>query len=223
MNNILVENDVISFDSGVINLEIKSKELVINIKNDVVINELNINNNTNKLIINIEDNSKLVYNKFNKKAGCNLEIIVNITDNSTFEGNIAFIASNKNNIKITTNMNGNEIVNNLFVKCLTKNEGSIDIQVDGNVLSNTINNKMKESIKLLNQNNSKSRILPNMLVSTNEVEADHFVTISGIDLNELFYLNSKGISNEEATKLLEKGFILEIFNEDIQKIINNKE
>ena len=43
--------------------------------------------------------------------------------------------------------------------------------------------------------------------------------MSGINSDELFYLKAKGLDNETATKLLEKGFVLEIFNDEIKKKI----
>ena len=78
---------------------------------------------------------------------------------------------------------------------------------------------MRESIKVLNENNSTNRILPNMLVSSSEVMADHFVTISNCFEDELFYLESKGINKMQAYQLIEQGFILEIFDERLQNII----
>ena len=222
MNNILVENDLISFDEKTVYLDIKVKEVVINIKNNVVINELKTNNYTNKITINILDDSSLIYNKYNNDSSCNLNIEINIGNNSNFLGHFAFVAKKKNTINVKTIMNGSDISNNLYVKCVTKNEGSIDVRIDGVVIPNTMNNRMQESIKLLNLNNSNNRILPNMLVSTNEVKADHFATISGINKDELFYLRSKGISEKDAVNLLEKGFITGLFNKEIQEIINNE-
>ena len=78
---------------------------------------------------------------------------------------------------------------------------------------------MQEDVRILNLNNFENKIKPNMLVSSNEVQADHFTTMSGINSDELFYLKTKGLDNETATKLLEKGFVLEIFNDEIKKKI----
>ena len=63
-----------------------------------------------------------------------------------------------------------------------------------------------------------------MQILSNIVEANHNVTISNVNKDDLFYLNNKRISDLEATKLLKDGFILGIFpleiKEEIQKIID---
>ena len=50
-------------------------------------------------------------------------------------------------------------------------------------------------------------IVPNLLVRSDGVNAIHNTTISTVPKDYLFYLNSKGINNEEATKLIVDGFL----------------
>ena len=64
-------------------------------------------------------------------------------------------------------------------------------------------------------------LIPNLVVNTNEVEANHGVSIGGIDEDEMFYLMSKGISKATAKKLIEEGFILSIMPDDIKERIKN--
>ena len=172
-----------------------------------------------EIVFNIKENSSLELNVFKNNAQINYNLIVNMENNSEFIGNIAYVITENSKIFIQTNMNGSNIKNILKTKCITQDKGSVDIQVDGNVLENTINNIMQEDVRILNLNNFENKIKPNMLVSSNEVQADHFTTMSGINSDELFYLKAKGLDNETATKLLEKGFVLEIFNDEIKKKI----
>ena len=64
-------------------------------------------------------------------------------------------------------------------------------------------------------NDEESIIIPNLQVSSNEIEVNHAATISGIDQDYLFYLNSKGISNEAAEKIIKNGYL--ISNLDVTK------
>jgi len=57
-----------------------------------------------------------------------------------------------------------------------------------------------------------------MLVSSENVEANHNVTISSVREDELFYLTTKGLSEDSAKDLLEKGFLINIFNDENIKI-----
>ena len=219
MNNILVENEVMEFNNENFNIDLNVSKVIIDIKNKVVINDLNTSWKDLEIIFNIKENSSLELNVFKNNALINYNLIVYMENNSEFIGNIAYVITENSKIFIQTNMNGSNINNILKTKCITQDKGSVDIQVDGNVLENTINNIMQEDVRILNLNNFENKIKPNMLVSSNEVQADHFTTMSGINSDELFYLKAKGLDNETATKLLEKGFVLEIFNDEIKKKI----
>ena len=216
MNNILVENEVMEFNNENINIDLNVSKVIIDIKNKVVINDLNTSWKDLEIVFNIKENSSLELNVFKNNAQINYNLIVNMENNSEF---IAYVITENSKIFIQTNMNGSNIKNILKTKCITQDKGSVDIQVDGNVLENTINNIMQEDVRILNLNNFENKIKPNMLVSSNEVQADHFTTMSGINSDELFYLKTKGLDNETATKLLEKGFVLEIFNDEIKEKI----
>ena len=220
MNKIIIENDYISFDDEEVDVQFNTQSLTIDITNNVVINELNDCNIIQKLLINIHDNSTLTLNIFNQKASLNLDIEINIYDNGKFYGNIGLIAITENHFNVTTNMFKDNIENILNIKGISKKEGYFNIKVDGNVQKNTYNNMMKESIKILNLNAKENKILPNMLVATNEVKADHFVTISNISEPELFYLMSKGINRNLASKILEKAFIFSLYDEKVKKRID---
>ena len=80
---------------------------------------------------------------------------------------------------------------------------------------------MLENIRILSLNNEENIIYPNLLVSSDEAEVNHKASISGLDEDYLFYLMSKGISKEEASKLITRGFLmnkLEISNEEKDKL-----
>ncbi len=220
MNKIIIENDNISFEDEEVIAKFKAKNLTIDIKNKVIINEFSDDNIIQKLTINIHEKSCLILNFFNKNANLNLDMQINIYDKGSFYGNIGLIASKENNINVTTNMYQDNIKNILNIKGISKNDGYFNIKVDGNVKEKTYNNIMRESIKLLNLNNKENKILPNMLVATSEVKAEHFVTISNISDAELFYLQSRGISSKLASKLLEKAFIFSLYDNNFKKMID---
>ena len=74
----------------------------------------------------------------------------------------------------------------------------------------------KTSVKcdgLILDNKSKAMTIPSMLVSENQVEATHEATIGKIGEEQLFYLMSRGLSEEEATKMIVLGFIEPLIKE----------
>ena len=48
---------------------------------------------------------------------------------------------------------------------------------------------------------------PQLDINTKEIECTHGCTISNIDKDDLYYLNSKGIDNFEATEILKEAFL----------------
>jgi Fe-S cluster assembly protein SufB len=91
------------------------------------------------------------------------------------------------------------------------------ISVDGGVSSYRglvqINRKckgVKSSVVcdgLMLDNDSKALTFPSMDVGESDVEVSHEATVGKIGEEQLFYLMSRGLSEEEATKLIVLGFI----------------
>ncbi len=74
----------------------------------------------------------------------------------------------------------------------------------------------KTSVKcdgLMLDNESKAITIPSMQVSEDQVEASHEATIGKIGEEQLFYLMSRGLSREEATKMIVLGFIEPLIKE----------
>ena len=216
MNKILIENDNISFDNEEVMAEINEQILNINIKNEVIINIYKGLEKLKELTINIKEKSSLKLNVYNNNT-CNLKINIILEDKANILANMALISKEKSHLDIKTTMKGNDINNIIKINGISKNEGSYVIKVDGEVLKNTINNIMSESINILTLNKLENKILPNMLVSSKEVEAMHFVTMGPINEEELFYLTSKGIARKDAAKIIEKGFINQLFDQEFIK------
>ncbi len=60
---------------------------------------------------------------------------------------------------------------------------------------------------LLLDHASRSDTYPTIDVNSREINIGHEATVSKIDEDQLFYLNSRGLSNEEATTMVVSGFI----------------
>ena len=84
---------------------------------------------------------------------------------------------------------------------------------------NTFGNVITENLKGLKEGGN-ILIEPILEIDTNEVEASHFVTIGTYDEESLLYLNSLGIKENDAKKLLKKSFMLSIFDDNFKKEVN---
>ena len=222
MNKLLVDKENnIEIKDNVVELDIQVKELTLNIKGNVLIQEICKKDNEElKLTINIEPKSSLIYNRFILHNKANNSITINQDNNSNMTFNYSMIATDKVELTVNSNLSGNDNETNIKIASVTENIGKVIITSTADVLPKIENNNLLESIKILLLNNEESICIPNLLVSSNEVEVNHAATISGIPQDYLFYLNSKGLSNEAATKLIKNGYLLN--NLDINKNIKEQ-
>lgn len=53
-------------------------------------------------------------------------------------------------------------------------------------------------------------ILPQLLIDENDVEASHATTLGQLDENQMYYLQSRGLTRDEATQLITIGYLLPV-------------
>ena len=205
MNKILVKEDNIVLDNEIVELEFKTLKCNLTIKGSVWINDLN-NNNLEELNITLLDGSKLLYNKYTKDIK-NLKINIQENNDTTLEFNYSLYQSIKASIILDSKVLGNNNKCSMNVYGVSDKDGAIVVNATGSVLENIKDNDLLENIRILLLNDSENVIVPNLLVGSNEVSVNHNATISSLDTNYLYYLNSKGLSYEDAKKLIVKGFL----------------
>ena len=186
-----------------------NNESIIDIKCDVdSIMNIGKEYSIEKLNIEIKDNVKLIINHYNEiEDKINLKVNVTQNNNSEFVYNHSFMNKKNYNLNIFIDMLGNNSKNTININGISDN-GISNITIDGKVFDNTIDNELSESVRMLNINEGKSNILPNMYINTKNVIANHAASVTNISENYLFYLNSKGIENDNAKDLIINGFLL---------------
>ena len=205
MNNILL-GDILNLKDSEFNLNIK-KNVVLNISGKVIIKEINKSSSNITYTINLDKDSTLDYYKFDNRSN-DIKITVNSLDNSVLNLNYSIITKKTKKIDIINNVNGNNMKSNIIIRGVTANKGSLYIKSNGNVKDDTHGNFFKEDIRILTLNNYESEINPNLEVNSNDIEAVHNATCSGINKEYLLYLESKGISSSKAKDIINRGFIL---------------
>lgn len=66
---------------------------------------------------------------------------------------------------------------------------------------------------LLLSKQAKAEAIPSLEIDENEVKAGHASTVGPVDSEQVFYLTSKGIAQEEAKKLIVQGYFHSIFEQ----------
>lgn len=190
MNKIIIDGE------SVVELAV-DKDSVCNIKN---------RNDLNKLSITILDNVTLIINEYSEIDKRDYEINIIQNNNSKFIYNHSFLVNKLYNLNINLELLGDNSKNEINIHGIN-DVGKSNIVVDGKVDNDTCNNELNESIKILNINNGMSQVLPNMYINTNNVVANHSASVTDIDEDYLFYMNSKGINNVGAKNLIVNGFL----------------
>lgn len=210
MNKIIVDKEnVIEIKDNVVTLDIQVDELVIHVKGKVLIHEVNIKSNEElKLTIYVHPNSSLIYNRFMIHKLANNLITLKQDNNSEAVFNYSMIAHDTCKLVFNSELLGDNNETEINLYAVTENEGNCNITSTADTKPKIVNNNLIESIKILVLNNEESVCVPNLLVASNEIEVNHACTISSIDPSYLFYLNSKGLDNEKAIKLIKNGCLL---------------
>ena len=102
----------------------------------------------------------------------------------------------------------------------------LNFNVSGVVLKDIKDAICNQENRIINISNGKSTICPNLLIDSYDVVSSHAAYIGKFNKQEIFYLQRLGISMNDSTKLLVKGFLtkdLDINNknkEEIKEIID---
>ena len=190
MNKIVLDN------KSIINIKIK-EDSICNIDKSYKIDELNIE---------LLDDVKLIVNQYSDIISANSQISIKQNNNSEFIYNHSFINKKEYNLDINIKLVGNNSKNIINIHGVSDN-GITNVNVDGKIPESTKDNELLENIKLININDGKSYINPNMFIDTKNVSANHAASISTINSDYLLYLMSRGISESDAKNLLIDGFL----------------
>lgn len=218
MENNFRNNIVLS--GGVVDLDRYIGEYDIVIKSDTVVNAINNHNNMN-IRFKVEKGVSLLLNMFDYAVDLVQKIEVELDDEASFIMNAAFISEVKYDLTIDTKMYGNDTYSEVNIRGINEERGTVKIIMNGTVAGETHGSEINEYARIINKSEQSSVLIPNLVVNTSEVVANHGVSVTGLDEEKLFYLMSKGIDRTHASKILEEGFILSIMSDDVKEHIKN--
>jgi Fe-S cluster assembly scaffold protein SufB len=142
---------------------------------------------------------------------------------SSIAFNLSTICHTHQTYNVDINHNNKKTVSNICNHGVTLGDGSLDFIINGSVKRGMSDSILNQDNKIMTMGNSKSTIKPNLFIDENMVEARHGASIGRFNEEEIFYLQTRGISKGEGYLLLVKGFLLQIlsFPDDIKKELVN--
>ena len=152
-----------------------------------------------------------------------------VIDTSSVNGSIKIISSLNNNLLFHLGISNegdsridliNQVVgdnNNseIQVRVVSKSDCKFFLKATGYLIDNTHNNTYLEDIKYLNEYPSSITCLPELIVLSDDVSASHNMTVGSISEEELFYLESRGISSDKAREMIRNSFLLSMKRREV--------
>ena len=209
-----------------LNLKVDSRlNFTINIKDNINVN-LNIltKGSTGKVQYkyNLDSNSCCNVFKFQDVDSIKEMIIVNLNGiKSNFDYNFKTISNKKETYDYHIFHNEVNSISNIKNNGVCIQDGEIIYQVSSFIPKDIKGCIANQSNRIINLTNNKCEIKPNLYIDCNDVEAKHSALIGKFSDEEMFYIQSRGITYDEALKLLITGFLVsDIKDKNILKEIN---
>lgn len=149
------------------------------------------------------------------KENVDVEFYYELEEAASASVTVLVIATNnaKVNLRVQSYSNSFGAQFNGEVTVLGLKQSESKISMDSHVESNIKQNKVNQQILGLILS-PKARITgqPNLKIDTDEILAKHSLNIGSLNKEELFYLQTKGISKNEAQRLIISGLVNEVLN-----------
>ncbi len=204
INNLVIEEDT----ELVFNFNDTSRDIYIVVEDNICLNIVDISFNTsNKINITLKNDSRVIYNKFSINSG---DYIYTLLDGeySNVVINNSVVNNDDTKMKFVIEHNNINTSSNLSNHGVNNSSGTLYFNVDSKINRSASLACANQENKIINLVKGDSKILPNLLVDNYDVSASHSAYISDFDKESMFYLKSRGISDNEARRLLLEGFLI---------------
>lgn len=198
-------------------------DIVFNISPNVVFNlfEYKKGNNGNiQYTYNLSEYSDISINKFGYVSNIKEFVLTNLNGfKAKFDYNFKSISTNNEVYDIIVKHNYKDTISEIKNNSVCLNNGKVTFNISGYVDNGIKNCIINQNNHIINLTNNKCEIRPNLYINEFDTIANHSALIGGFNNDELFYMQSRGISLIDAKKLLIKGFLLSNINN--RKMIKN--
>ena len=113
------------------------------------------------------------------------------------------------------------------INAFVKDKASFCMEATGKIEKGAHDSASHQTTRVLTMSEKhNSEVHPVLLIDENEVKASHATTLGQPDENQLYYLQTRGLSRSQALGLLTLGYLLpisELFdNEEIKEKLKNE-
>ena len=98
-------------------------------------------------------------------------------------------------------------------------KGQYEMVANGNIKKGCVEAQSHQATRVLTLGQGhKTKVIPLLLIDENDVKASHALTIGQPDEDQLYYLQSRGLTTKQAVGLLSVGYFLPVI-----ELIDNEE
>lgn len=128
------------------------------------------------------------------------------------------VSTNEEKYNLLVNHNCSDTTSNIINNAINVKNGKVVFDISGVVPKEKVGCSLNQNNRIVTFNENKCQINPNLLIDENDVSANHSAFIGKFSDEQIFYLQSRGITYNETIKLLTKGFLCSNLHVDKQKI-----
>jgi len=216
MNKLIIDNVdelndlIITEDTNLlINLKDSNGFIHIDVMENMCLYVLEFGNNTkNKVEYNLKPNSKVIINKISVNTSDRVYVNLN-GENASIVYNTSIINIENNTYYQMINHNYSNTISNINNHAINIGDKEMIFDIDAKVFNNSSNCETNQDNKIINNGCGRNEIKPNLLVDNNLIEATHSAYIGSFSPNTIFYLQTRGINEEQIQELLTTAFLIE--------------
>ncbi len=212
-----------------INLDIESKEeftmeidisLLENVSSSIL---ENVSGEQIKLCskYNLQKDSSLIIRNINNITSIKEQSVFSLNgENASIKRVLKTISCCKEQYETIVYHNSKYTKSDIINNGVNIESGVLEFNVSSIVPEKMAKCYVNQSNRIINLTNNKCSISPNMYIDCFDVVANHSAFIGTFKDDELFYLQSRGISKLDATKLLIRGFLTSELKEEEKETYN---
>ena len=204
MNKIFIEKDsnIDLKEDTLLTIE-KNSSIILNIKSNIKVFILCISSNVD---LEINTNNDLVFNMFSFDSSIKTKLNI-LKDSLNINYSYSTINEKDNSYEIDINHLAKNINSNVINHGINKDK-KLEFIINTIVPKNVTGIKTSQDSKIITTNNDLASIKPNLYIDNDDIEANHSAYIGSFKEEEIFYLNSRGLTKKDAKDLLVNAFLI---------------
>jgi Fe-S cluster assembly scaffold protein SufB len=214
--NIIINNNEITFLSSedyiIEYIDCHKINLTINLNPNITIKLLEYSDNQDITVnntYNLDTSSVLILSKFYNNKQVEEQINLNLNNQyAKVDYHFSNICTKKEKYHIIINHNSKNTESTINNKSITTLNADLSFTIDSILPKGNKGCILDQQTRIITLEDSNAKIEPNMYIEEDDVSAKHGSVIGKFSSDELFYLMTRSIPENEARKLLIKGLIL---------------